>query len=224
MDKFDFIHLVRVKLEEVSPFDDPASFLAAGDDASLKVKPIDTYIVGEAGAALRDVLLSAPLHVLACATDSSLVLHATVKGGVAVADLPGDFLRLVEVRMPGWERSVIIPIRSTDPAYVLQQNRWTRGGTAKPVAALRGAGELGVKSLELYSLPDTEDGSEVETDVFRYIPFRFCPDADCADWMPSCAAQYAVPLCAARVLRLFGQENAAQAIEKEVSEQLTMNQ
>lgn len=223
MDKPDFIHLVRVKLEEVSPFDDPASFLAAGDDASPKVKPIDTYIIGEAGAALRDVLLSAPPHVLACATDSSLVLHATVRGGVAVADLPGDFLRLVEVRLPGWERSATAAIRQDDPAYALQQNRWTRGGTAKPVAALRGAGELGTKSLELYSLPDTEDGSEMETDVFRYIPFRFCPDADCADWMPSCAAQYAVPLCAARVLRVFGQEAAAQALEKEASEQLTMN-
>ena len=41
--------------------------------------------------------------------------------------------------------------------------------------------------------------------------------------MPSCAAQYAVPLCAARVLRVFGQEAAAQALEKEASEQLTMN-
>lgn len=219
MDLSSFISKVMSKLEEVSPFTEPDAYLAASGDTSYnKVKPLEAYIKNETGGALKDVILMAPFRKLSHVITSAR-LSVRVVSGVGHSELPADFLRLAEVRLPGWKRSVIYPITSEDPEYVLQQNEFTRGGISKPVAVIRGNGSSGNQRIELYSLPGEED-KDVDCDVFNYIPYWF-NECDC-DIIPDSISEFVVTLCAARVLRIFNEINQAEMFEKEVSQRLIL--
>lgn len=67
--------------------------------------------------------------------------------------LPGDFMRLVLFQMQGWKRPVTEPMGDDHPDYILQKNRFVRGGPDKPVCVLT-VNDAGKKILEYYSVPD----------------------------------------------------------------------
>lgn len=85
--------------------------------------------------ATREMLLTAPLRLLPKEDFSTAEIIASGDGSGTVA-LPGDFLRLAIFRLRGWLRPVFETIDTEDPLYARQLNPVTRGGPAKPVAAL----------------------------------------------------------------------------------------
>ena len=59
MTREEYIEAVKVKLEEVSPFDEPNSFIAADNDPAYKeVKPIISYIEKTLDAAAHNCMLT----------------------------------------------------------------------------------------------------------------------------------------------------------------------
>lgn len=100
--------------------------------------------------ATRELLLTAPLRLLPQRDFSTAEIVASGDGSGTVA-LPEDFLRLAAFRLRGWLRPVFETIDTDDPTYSRQLNPVTRGGPAKPVAALlRNTDRL---QLQWFSLP-----------------------------------------------------------------------
>lgn len=100
--------------------------------------------------ATRELLLTAPVRLLPQRDFSTAEIVAAGDGSGTVA-LPGDFLRLAAFRLRGWLRPVFETIGTEDPRYARQLNPVTRGGPAKPVAALL-RDTQGVR-LQWFSLP-----------------------------------------------------------------------
>lgn len=187
----EYINKVRAKIEEISPFSSPTSFIAAeGDGEFANVNPINSYIEDSLGQSVEEALTIVPLHLLS-EDSASTTLQITKDNGVGNAELPTDFLRLVSVKVESWERKVTELISVTNPLYLLQQNPYTRGGYSKPIAAIVN-GE-GKKRIELYSVSDEDECA------LLYIPKLE------ADQVKSDISEYIVLLCAINVLTIFNQ-------------------
>jgi hypothetical protein len=143
----DLISKVKIRMEELTPFDEG---LVVSVDAKA-VKPLEQYIEELLDEAARDLLLTAPLHILV-ATD--LTATVTVTDGVGVMVLPDDYLRLAYLQMNDWKRPVIVPISESHPDYILQLNAHTRGGFTKPVVVERH--DESKKILECYTVTNAE--------------------------------------------------------------------
>ena len=92
-----------------------------------------------------DLLATAPAEMLAV---TDLTLSATVKRapeGRLFIDLPAPAVRVVRVRVAGWQRDAEITIDPHSPLARRQANRYSRGGVENPVAVLSG------RRLELFS-------------------------------------------------------------------------
>lgn len=100
--------------------------------------------------ATREMLRTAPLHTLP-KTDFSAAKIVALGDGTGTVVLPANFLRIASFRLRGWHRPVTALIAAEDPLYARQLNPITRGGVAKPVAALWRDAE-GLK-LRWFSLP-----------------------------------------------------------------------
>lgn len=132
MDRNQLISKVKIKMDELSPF----------DDGDISPAPLIDEVLDEAA---KKIQLELPLHLLA-AEDFAPV--AVPSGTVT---LPTDFLRLASFQMACWERPVVKAISKEDPLYALQKNVFVRGGVAKPVVAIYHNGTN--KVLEYYSVP-----------------------------------------------------------------------
>lgn len=82
--------------------------------------------------------------------------------------LPDDFMRLVIFRMDGWKRPVTSAMQDSSPDYILQKNKYVRGGIDKPKCAIT-TDANGKKILEYYSLPGSVSGHIIS--VGFYIPY-----------------------------------------------------
>lgn len=73
-----------------------------------------------------------------------------MEGGGGMLPLPDDFLRLREIRLKSWERTLHSAIAENDPRYAMQSSRFSgiKGNVQKPVCALAGR-STGIV-LELY--------------------------------------------------------------------------
>lgn len=148
MTRQEYIEKVKVKLDEVSPFDEPLTFIAANGDSSYdKVKPITKYIDEELDNATDYCLRMLPLKVLA---DDISKTNETMTITNGVGSIPFvSTKRLCRVKVADWERDVTHFFTTEDAEYLLQQNKHTRSGIAKPSVFFNAEN----KSLELFSLP-----------------------------------------------------------------------
>lgn len=78
--------------------------------------------------------------------------------------LPGDFLRLLSVRLSSWISSCSVFVDEDSPEYRMQSNQWVSGNKYKPVAALVQTGTG--RQVELFKASSTND----ELKSFIYIP------------------------------------------------------
>lgn len=166
MNKDDLIARVKVKLDEVSPFEEPTNFIAAGGDASYNnVKPILAYIEQELPNALKYCLQVLPTKSLVRDIDAyTCDLTITKKVGFMKSSESIDFskLRLVRLQVPNlWKRDATYFITSEDAAYLLQQSPYIRGGESKPMVAYNTASN----SLELYSFPSNKEDESIKEGV-----------------------------------------------------------
>ncbi len=159
----DVVKLVKVMLEELSPFDEPAAMLAVPNN---DVKPVESYIQSTLDKSFDDILLFMPLYVIQKTfTDYASVSPSptiTLKDGVGYCPVPADFLRLYAFTFSEWSRTVTTHITPENAnAYALQRNKYTRGKFEKPVVAINNG------KFEFYSLKAVPTAG---TFTMKYIP------------------------------------------------------
>lgn len=153
MTRQEFIEAVKVKIEEISPFDEPVAFIADDDSSANTVKPIISYIDKSLDEAAKNCLLTLPISLLHADIETvhpSIDVAADGVGKIAIADLATK--RLIRFRNEELQRDITAFITSEDPIYLLQQNKYTRGGQCKPVAV---SSSDGGNKIEIYSFKAT---------------------------------------------------------------------
>ena len=149
------ILLAKVKLDEILPNVEGLQFTVEG---SVNVSdPLNIMCNALMDEAAKRVLMNCPTHYLD-------PVKSNITTGTADSDdnkigtipLPANFLRFISLKMADWYRSVPASqiISQSHPLYNLQVNKYTRGGTVKPVAVLahREVGGSQVRVIEYYSV------------------------------------------------------------------------
>lgn len=222
MTEAEYIEKVKVKLDEVSPFNEPSTFIASGGDASYDdVKPIIAYITSELPNAVKFCLSSLPYSILAKDIDNKVKKFTlTNRVGLLPSDESCDFsvMRLVRVSVSDyWDRDVTSFITSEDAAYLVQQNKNTRAKLSKPVVAYSAEHNR----LELYSFPlpllGEVDGTSRAWDAIVCA----IDTSKSADQVLSPIEDFIVIKCAQQVLDILGNSNGASLMEKEYQRKLS---
>lgn len=206
MQRSDYIQKVKAKLEEISSFSDPSSLQVLGDGESELVKPIISYIEDSLDEAAHFCLDNLPTTLLASDMEEDEYSMPIGLDGVGRISGIDEYVRLVRVRVLGgaWERDVTEFITPSSPLYVLQQNRYTRGKSVKPVVAYVPERSM----LELYSFPpqmrpeDCCDYSQARAKVYYINTHKK------AEKVSSLISEFIVLRCAAIVLEILKDNNA----------------
>ncbi|MDE5942562.1 MAG: hypothetical protein K2H14_10690 [Muribaculaceae bacterium] len=118
---------------------------------------LDAYAETEMRQWYLELLATAPAGLLA---PTDLTLTSTVKrtaSGTAYVELPDTVVRVVSVRLAGWQRDAMIASGPHDPLAMRQANRFARGGVEHPVAVVNG------HRLELYSAANPDSTPMLES-------------------------------------------------------------
>lgn len=158
MTRQQIIDRVKIKMEEVTPFDE-------GLAVSLSdVKPFLSYIEENMQNSLDELLLICPIHLttpvnIPQSKSGTSLFTTTLDNHRMVGSLviPTDFIRLHTFKMSSWERPVNRPISIENPEYKNQFNRWGRGGNAKPIVAKNST------KLEIYTF---DQGATIQTALY----------------------------------------------------------
>lgn len=103
---------------------------------------IDRYIDGVIEEQLRLLFMTAPMKLLTPVEMKSAVVPAVRSDGTGRIILDATVLRPLLLKMEGWSVPVTRFIDENHPLYELQFNRYTRGGTSRPVAIwIKGVGD-----------------------------------------------------------------------------------
>lgn len=201
MRRDDYIYKVKAKLEEISPFDEPDSFIAAGDDNQGLVKPITSYIEDSLDEAARFCLNILPLSLLAADIEQEDILVKVDRKGVGRTVEPIDeHVRFIRLSVPEmWERDVTTFIGTSGLLYEEQQNKYKRGGSCKPVVAYNPADAC----LELYSF----DSDLCEKQVDASLWSIYLTEVK-AEEVGSDISEYIVLRCAAMVADILNNASA----------------
>jgi len=211
MTRKEYIDEVKVKLDEVSSFDEPEHFIAADGDADYeKVKPIVAYIDDCLDKAAWFCLNNLPLTLLSLDMDTEEHYVNISNDGVGVITNIDEYMRLVRLRVANnaWKRDVISFISTSSPLYSLQTRKWTRGGAARPVVAFSPE----YQQLELYSFPSN---ARTTTAALTYIQ---CDRK--VQQVASNISDFIVLRCAAYVAEILGDANNAQLFLQEYNAKL----
>lgn len=205
MTRDQLIAAVKVKMEELTPFNEGLVVLAS----SSTVKPITSYIDATLNEASDEALMLLPLHLITPST-----LSGTMAGvdGVGVIELPDDYLRLYALKVSTWRREVNEAISTQHPAYALQRNPYTRGKSEKPVVVLTHDGTK--KKLECYSV----EGATPTVDKKLYVK-RVAAEAN-----PSNLLIYVIYLCAIKVFAIIERADMAKIMTDQLAELIKIQQ
>lgn len=150
MTKAEIISSILKKLDELTPFDG-ALVISANNDLS---NPIKSYIEEFLPDACDRVLKAAPYKSLPLDAIPDSGIKANVNGVLPI-ELPDTFIRVGMVDFKSWERPVFNTITVDSPEYILQKNKYTRGGNSKPVVVL--LQKSNKKYLECYTVTAGEE-------------------------------------------------------------------
>lgn len=204
MTRDQIIHAVKVRLEELTPFEDGLVVLAAESD----VQPVASYIDSLLNESGDEVQMLLPLHMLTPSAISATAAAGT--DGVYRLELPGDYLRLHSIKAPAWEREVNTPIATTNPEYALQRNRFTRAGNAKPVVAITYDGDK--PKLELYTVSSTT------------LEKKFYIKRVAAESLADKLIPYVVLMCAIKVYGALERPDLAKGLSAELADMIKIQQ
>ncbi len=208
MTRDNYILAVKAKLDEISPFDEPSSFIAAAGDTDYEeVKPIVSYIDSSLDEAAHNCLQVLPLQLLHADIDRTTPELTIAEDGVATFSIQ-PATRFVRFRHPDLHRDITAFITSEDPLYLLQQNKTTRGKQYKPIAVV--SSDMG--QMEIYTLctgSATNEGVLLSIDTHK-----------AAEDVQSPVDEYIVLECAAIVSHILGDTQAAQTLRQEEQNKL----
>lgn len=202
MTRDQIIHAVKVRLEELTPFEDGLVVLADESD----VQPVASYIDSLLNESGDEVQMLLPLHMLTPSAISTNPVLGT--DGVYRLELPSDYLRLHSIKAPTWEREVNIPIATTNPLYQLQRNIYTRSGNAKPVVAITYDGDK--QKLELYTASTLEKKYYIKRVAAELLSDKLIP--------------YVVLMCAIKVYGTLERPDLAKGLTAELADMIKIQQ
>lgn len=225
MTRQEYIDAVKVKIEEISPFDEPDSFIDG--DPSSTVKPIISYIDKSLDEAAKNCLLTLPLPLLHADIERKTNGFSVDVNGVGfITGIHANY-RYVRFRHEALKRDITAFITSEDPLYLVQQNEHVRGGLAKPVAVLASYAETGnyYGQIEIYSfkpkMAEAFDPSEVSTDfVLLYINTEKTAGSDTLHPVQSPIEDLIVLECAKMVFAILGNFDGVKSCENEQAEKI----
>ena len=160
MTRAEIIEAVKVKLEEISPFDEPATLVAAGDDASISVQPIKSYIDKNLNEATSDCLRALPLSLLHADIARSTPTLTIATNGVATFAIQPN-TRFVRFHHEDLARDITVFMTSEDPLYLILQNKHIRPKLSKTTAVVSSDVLTGIGQMEIYTLKNTSSTSAV---------------------------------------------------------------
>lgn len=111
---------------------------------------LDEIIRSKLPEAARYVTEQSPLEQL---EPIEMPAEVTVAEGGGFIALPEDFLRLVSLKMEGWNRSVTLLAGEDSDIGIMQRNRFVRGTRTKPVGVLI-HDPYGNKTIEYFGKAD----------------------------------------------------------------------
>lgn len=130
--RMTLIGSVKLKIDELQPQQEGVQFINTGNVSNV----LDLYINGLLDECAKNVLQTAPLHVIIPQENFDADVQQEGAKSNGVVFLPDDYLRWVSLKMETWLQEVTDPITTRDPKYKLQKYDATKGKTAKPVAVL----------------------------------------------------------------------------------------
>lgn len=136
MTRSELVHKVRQRIDEVG----------VNETVSLNF-PVDAFLL----EAINQTLLNAPLRMAGNIVDFSSTQIVNNSDGSGTIKLPENFMRLVEFKMQGWQRSVYETYAPNDNIVMKQQFSTTRAGTARPIVIAY------TDTLTYFSIPNGKD-------------------------------------------------------------------
>ncbi len=232
MTREDYIKAVKVKLEEISPFDEPSSFIADSDGAADTVKPIQEYIINSLEEATKNCLLSLPITLLHADIERTTPPMSISENGVGTFPISTN-RRFIRLKHNALKRDITAFITSEDSLYLLQQKNVSgvRGGVNKPVAVIASNYDgTSVGVMEVYSFPSSmvTDGTPNTDTILLSIDLSKKPGAT-TDYTPnltnsqivqSSIEEYIVLECAAIVCGVLSDYEAMKLCRKEIQNKL----
>lgn len=230
MTRQQLIELTKVKLEEISPFDEPQSFIIAnGDNDYDKVKPIISYIDNTLDKATVFCLTNLPATLLspdiAAQTEDAHIddigvahVKPRINGSINYPKL--HYHRIVRVSNNLWKKDCTTFISTADPLYLLQQNPYTRAGIAKPLVVINP--ETGY--LDLFSFPKSSQNTTTSVTLWLIPLFYYNNTNDCcerpAESILSPIQDYIALACAAMVADIMGNTQQVSILRQQYNTQL----
>lgn len=222
MTRAQYIDAVKVKLEEISPFEEPESFIADDDDSANVVKPILSYIDKSLDEAAVRSLNSLPitlLHADIARTTGTMPIN---NDGVGIIPISVN-RRFVRFRQELLKRDITAFITTEDPLYLIQQDKDVRGGICKPVAVVSSDyNETAAANgqLEIYSFPEEYYGTSNQTFYLTSIDLTKKPGSDETNHINSPIEEFIVLECAYMVSNIIGDTATAQICQAQYQAKL----
>ena len=217
-----YIEAVKVKLEEISPFDEPESFIADSDDAADTVKPIISYIEQSLDEAAHNCLRSLPLTLLHADIARTTGIIPINSDGVGIIPISVN-RRFVRFRQDLLKRDITAFITTEDPLYLIQQDKDVRGGVCKPVAVVSSdynALAAANGQLEIYSFPAAYYSTSSQIFYLTSIDLTKKPGSDETNYIASPIEEFIVLECAAMVASILGDTATTQICQAQYQAKL----
>lgn len=150
----ELIAEVRIALDENAV--QSAYLQSSADNLEL-----DCIIEAKLPEAARDITETAEVSLLG---PIAMPTEITRTDGGGILTIPDDFLRLVSLKMSGWNKAVTMVAGEGSDIELMQRNKYTRGTAMKPVAVF-GRDSSGNKVIEYFGSGDT-----VECALYMPLP------------------------------------------------------
>lgn len=183
MDRNQIIRRVRMKLDELAPFDGP----------EVVANPTIEGCLNEASDTL---LLAAPPHIHPAPYSFSGNTVTPIDTTTGMIDLPGDYLLLVSFKLNEWRRAVVKPVVEGSNTHSRQHNPYARGGKWKPVLVYRFDQSRAKHVLQFYSSSDS---------MFT-IDHALCINRTLPEYLPAIYIEPLTLVAGAMVLDIMGDE------------------
>lgn len=196
----DLVNEVRVTLDENSP---ESSYLYESSDNI----ELDDIIRSKVLDAIRLALEDAPLSFLEPTKITTPTITGNDDGSGKVA-IPDDFLRLVGLKLKGWNRGVSMVYNKGSEMDYIQRNKYTRGTYIKPVCVFSHTDD-GTRCLEYFVAAKEGDAYNHVVEHFHYVPLpTITIDEDGGEYVsfPELLSFAIVNYCAGLVLTSRGEQ------------------
>lgn len=207
------IEKVIIKMDEVSPFEEPLSLVALDNPDEHSIHPVRRYIAAELPTAAVYCLSVLPLHLVASDVESVVYTDVAIINGVATVPFECGMYYPKRVSAIGWNRPVTAFFNSSDQLYTLQLNAHTRGGEHKPAVAIVPE----CKTLELYSW---KHAKKTEVTVWWVNTGKAIESDSEHDGIKSPIEDYIALRCAEQVFGIMQNANGVSAMQKVFNEKL----